>query len=38
MASVEPHQDAIDVALIDAMHAFSNGTGKTETYQTSGPE
>lgn len=32
MALVEAHEDAIDVALIDALHAFSNETGGAEAY------
>lgn len=34
MALVEAHEDAIDVALIDALHAFSNETGGAEAYLT----
>jgi hypothetical protein len=34
MALVKPHKDAIDVALIDALHAFSNETGRAEAYHS----
>lgn len=30
MAHVTSHEDAIDIALIEALHAFSNDTGKAE--------
>ena len=29
---MKTHVDAIDVALIDALHAFSNRTGRAEAY------
>jgi hypothetical protein len=34
MASVEPHRDAIDVALFDAIHALIDEADKTETHQS----
>jgi hypothetical protein len=34
MALVKSDEDAINIALIDALHAFSNETGKAEAYHT----
>jgi hypothetical protein len=34
MALVRSDEDAINIALIDALHAFSNETGKAEAYHT----
>jgi hypothetical protein len=38
MALVTPHEDAINIALIDALHAFSNETGKAEANHNSDKE
>lgn len=38
MALGTPHEIAIDIALIDALHAFSNDTGKAATDHNSGTE
>jgi hypothetical protein len=35
MALVKPHEDAIDVAPIDALYALSNETGRAEAYHSS---
>jgi hypothetical protein len=38
MAFLTPHEDAINIALIDALHAFSNETGKAEADHNSDKE